>query len=74
MEAARTVDGIRPAHFRPVTTQEEISAEIAAISREYAASGTSESDVRLDYPPYRSSMLSHPTKSPLQESDEQQDT
>jgi protocatechuate 3,4-dioxygenase beta subunit len=54
-------------HYRRhVTTQAEISAEIAEISEAYAASGTSETDVRLDYPPYRSSLLRHPTKSPVQ--------
>ncbi|MEO6510343.1 MAG: hypothetical protein ABIO16_05070, partial [Nocardioides sp.] len=49
-----------------MTTQEEISAEMAAISEEYVASGTTETAVRLDYPPYRSSLLRHPTKSPVQ--------
>ena len=49
-----------------MTTQEDISAEIAAISEAYLASGTTETGVRLDYPPYRSSLLRHPTKSPVQ--------
>ncbi len=49
-----------------MTTQADISAEIAAISEQYAASGTTENGVRLDYPPYRSSLLRHPTKSPVQ--------
>ncbi len=43
-------------------TQADVSAEIAAISRAYAASGTIETQPRLDYPPYRSSVLRHPTK------------
>ena len=46
------------------STQDEISAEIAQISGEYAASGVVEDRVRLDYPPYRSSVLRHPTKDP----------
>jgi protocatechuate 3,4-dioxygenase beta subunit len=46
------------------STQDEISAEIAQISGEYAASGIVEDRVRLDYPPYRSSVLRHPTKDP----------
>lgn len=46
-----------------VATQAEISAEIAAI----AATRTGrETQPRLDYPPYRSSVLRHPTKSPYQ--------
>ena len=53
--------------MRAVTeTQADISAEIAAISKEYDASGVTETDVRLDYPPYRSSILRHPTKAPFQ--------
>ena len=43
-------------------TQADVSAEIAAISRAYAESGTTETQPRLDYPPYRSSVLRHPTK------------
>ena len=49
-----------------MTTQADISAEIAQISREYDAGGVVEPDVRLDYAPYRSSLLRHPTKSPVQ--------
>ena len=47
-------------------TQHEISDEIAHISTAYAGSGVVEDGVRLDYPPYRSSVLRHPTKAPLQ--------
>jgi protocatechuate 3,4-dioxygenase beta subunit len=46
-------------------TQADISAEIAAISAAYrhkAGDGAGESMPRLDYPPYRSSILRHPTK------------
>lgn len=41
------------------TTQAEISAEIAAIAQSRT---TEETQPRLDYPPYRSSILRHPTK------------
>ena len=44
-----------------MTTQAEISAEI----REQAAAGHPEQP-RLDYPPYRSTLLRHPTKAPVQ--------
>ena len=49
-----------------MTTQADISAEIALLSQEYASAGVVEADARLDYPPYRSSLLRHPTKSPVQ--------
>jgi protocatechuate 3,4-dioxygenase, beta subunit len=48
------------------STQDEISAEIRAVSEAYAASGVVEERVRRDYPPYRSSVLRHPTKAPHQ--------
>ncbi|HET9877432.1 MAG TPA: protocatechuate 3,4-dioxygenase subunit beta [Mycobacterium sp.] len=41
--------------------QTEISAEIAAINTEYHCAGVEETQPRLNYPPYRSSMLRHPT-------------
>ena len=44
------------------STQHEISAEIAAIAAQPRESG--ESQPRIDYPPYRSSILRHPTKDP----------
>lgn len=43
-----------------MTDQAEISAEIAGIQAEYRRAGTEESQPRLDYPPYRSSVLRHP--------------
>ncbi|GAB3862012.1 protocatechuate 3,4-dioxygenase subunit beta [Nocardioides maradonensis] len=43
-------------------TQGTISAEIAAIGEEWAARGSAERMPRVDYPPYRSSTLRHPTK------------
>lgn len=43
-------------------SQTAISAEIARIRAEYAATGSTETQPRLDYPPYRSSLLRHPTK------------
>ena len=47
-------------------SQAEISREIAEIADHYAASRAAETQPRLDYPPYRSSLLRHPTKSPRQ--------
>jgi len=44
------------------SSQAEISAEIAAIAKEYERDGRLETQARLDYPPYRSSILRHPTK------------
>jgi protocatechuate 3,4-dioxygenase beta subunit len=44
------------------STQQEISAEIAAISGAYDKAGAVEHAPRLDYAPYRSSVLRHPTK------------
>ncbi|GAA1804668.1 protocatechuate 3,4-dioxygenase subunit beta [Nesterenkonia flava] len=47
-------------------TQQQISEEIAALHGEYqqnlSASGAQEHRTRLDFPPYRSSILRHPTK------------
>lgn len=46
--------------------QSEIDAEIAKIGEEYAAAraggAAAETSPRLDFPPYRSSLLRHPTK------------
>lgn len=48
-------------------SQEDISAEISALHREYegtkSQSGQEETSARLNFPPYRSSLLRHPTKS-----------
>jgi len=44
------------------STQAEVSREIADISAAYQASGREETQPRLDYGPYRSSLLRHPTK------------
>jgi protocatechuate 3,4-dioxygenase beta subunit len=43
-------------------TQDDISKEIAAISADGMRDGGVEMMPRLDYPPYRSSILRHPTK------------
>lgn len=43
-------------------SQAEINAEIAAIETGYLQTGIEETQPRLDYPPYRSSLLRHPTK------------
>lgn len=45
-------------------TQAQVSGEINAIIAAYEKSGTIELQPRLDYPPYRSSLLRHPTKDP----------
>lgn len=45
-------------------TQTQLNDEMAQISRQYEASGTVENQPRLDYAPYRSSILRHPTKDP----------
>jgi protocatechuate 3,4-dioxygenase beta subunit len=44
--------------------QTAISAEIATIVDDYQRTGAEETQPRLDYPPYRSSLLRHPTKDP----------
>jgi protocatechuate 3,4-dioxygenase, beta subunit len=44
-----------------MTGQAEITAEIAAIHTDYHRAGVEESQPRLNYPPYRSSLLRHPT-------------
>ncbi len=46
-----------------MTGQAQISAEIAAIQAEYLRAGIAESQPRLDYAPYRSSVLRHPKNS-----------
>ena len=43
-------------------SQAEISGEIAALTKAYEAGGVVETRTRLDYAPYRSSLLRHPTK------------
>lgn len=45
-----------------LATQGEITAEIAAIEAAYRRTGLEETQPRLNYPPYRSSLLRHPTK------------
>jgi len=45
-----------------LSSQSEITDEIAAIGKDSEASGFAEAQPRLDYPPYRSSILRHPTK------------
>ena len=44
------------------STQAEVSAEIEQAAQDYAAGGVVETQPRRDYPPYRSSLLRHPTK------------
>jgi protocatechuate 3,4-dioxygenase beta subunit len=45
------------------SSQDEVSEEIAEIAKAYEAARTTRTRTRLDYPPYRSSLLRHPTKS-----------
>jgi protocatechuate 3,4-dioxygenase beta subunit len=45
-----------------LTSQSEISREIGAIETAYQRAGIEESQPRLNYAPYRSSLLRHPTK------------
>lgn len=45
-------------------SQAQMNAEMAVISAEYAAAATVEHQPRLNYAPYRSSLLRHPTKDP----------
>ena len=46
------------------TTQADVSREIQEVAAAYQRSGIEETQPRLDYPPYRSSVLRHPTKDP----------
>ncbi|MFW6188335.1 MAG: protocatechuate 3,4-dioxygenase subunit beta [Actinomycetota bacterium] len=58
--------------FEPVTwskgaddaadSQQDLDREMAQITQEYTAAGRTETQPRLDYAPYRSSILRHPTK------------
>ena len=45
-----------------LSSQEDIDGEIARIREEHERSQAEEQQPRLDYPPYRSSLLRHPTK------------
>lgn len=45
---------------KPVASQGDISAEIVAIAAEHRRSRGNQTHPRLDYPPYRSSVLRHP--------------
>jgi protocatechuate 3,4-dioxygenase beta subunit len=47
-----------------LSSQAEITEEIDAIRQDHEAFGVEERQPRLDYPPYRSSLLRHPTKAP----------
>ena len=60
---AETFDAAPPADSdSAATSQSAITAEILQIEAGYRASGVAELQPRLDYPPYRSSLLRHPTK------------
>jgi protocatechuate 3,4-dioxygenase, beta subunit len=45
-----------------LASQAEVSVEVGAIESAYQRSGVEETQPRLDYAPYRSSLLRHPTK------------
>ena len=47
---------------RAATSQAEVSTEIEAIESAYQRAGVEETQPRLNYAPYRSSVLRHPTK------------
>lgn len=49
-------------------SQADVSAEMTAIADQWRRSGVTETQPRLDYAPYRSSLLRHPTKA-LQHAD-----
>jgi protocatechuate 3,4-dioxygenase beta subunit len=52
-----------------LASQADVDAEVAALSLAYdevRAAGGEETQPRLDYAPYRSSLLRHPTKAPVQ--------
>jgi protocatechuate 3,4-dioxygenase, beta subunit len=53
-----------PSSDAAVTTQQEISAEIAEIAAATQHAGGEARQPSIDYPPYRSSILRHPTKDP----------
>ena len=44
-----------------LASQAEVSVEVGAIESAYQRSGVEETQPRLDYAPYRSSLLRHPT-------------
>ena len=59
MKPAHLTDTVRTV---PRRARLEINAEIAAIETATSATGVEETQPRLDYAPYRSSLLRHPTK------------
>ncbi|KZS53634.1 protocatechuate 3,4-dioxygenase subunit beta [Mycobacterium kansasii] len=48
-----------------IASQADITSEINAIAAEYQRAGGAETQPRLDYPPYRSSVLRHPERALL---------
>lgn len=54
-----------------VASQRAITAEITDIGKRWARSGNAETQPHLDYPPYRSSILRHPTSPPVRVDPEQ---
>lgn len=66
--SATTDDAFDPPYVKGADdaagSQSQLDAEMAQIMAQYEASGVSETQPRLDYAPYRSSILRHPTKNP----------
>lgn len=60
--ATVNIKNVNPDPDAAAASQAQVNEEMADISRAYADSGVVETGPRLDYPPYRSSMLRHPTK------------
>ena len=65
-ERARPGRAVPLLRMSPVemASQAAVDDEIAAITKDYERAGVEETQPRLDYPPYRSSLLRHPTKDP----------
>ena len=63
MTTTSPVSGPVPPAPSPESTQAGVSAEMAAIAQQWQQTGScEETQPRLDYAPYRSSLLRHPTK------------
>jgi protocatechuate 3,4-dioxygenase beta subunit len=60
-----TAERVKASSDTAASSQDEITAEIEKIAAEYAASGRVEQHTRIDYAPYRSSILRHPARPPV---------
>ena len=64
-QRAETFDPVPPADpDAAAASQAAITSQIQAIENDYRAAGVVELQPRLNYPPYRSTILRHPTKDP----------